>query len=357
LHFLAGGRWNERLAPLLQLLFFLLVADWKAGAASFLHFLAGGQWNERLAPLLQLLFVFFGWRPIEKLVELLFCMFWLAADWTNDWPRSFFFAFFGWPPIERMMGTSCTAFFAFFAVDRLFNQSAPVALLPFVLFCCPPIIWLVCTVYCVCFFTQSSRGRLVRRRSRETFFNSWWRRVHQERRRRDRRQATEFALFLAFFCKLAGVDVKFATTFCLTTISPGLFLIVGGEESTKSIVVKTNRKRRSLRCFLCFFIWLEWTLSSRHWLVWQWSCETFLDFWWRRVHQEHCCQSNRVCTVCCICFLFGWSGRKVRDDVWFDDDLTRLFLVLVEKSPPRASSLRPTASDRVCTVSCIFLFG
>jgi len=168
------------------------------------------------------------------------------------------------------------------------------------------------------------------------------------------------------FCKLAGVEAKFATPSCLTTISPGLFLIVGGEESTKSIVVKTNRKRRSLRCLMrffylagvdakfwidvarlflvlvekspprvssprwttsdrvcavcwvCFFIWLEWRQSLRGRLVWWQSCETFFDFWWCRVHQERHRQdqptaSDWVCIFCCCC---KFAGVDASNKMW-----------------------------------------
>jgi len=66
----------------------------------------------------------FGLQSIQRLAQLLFCI-------------------FGWRPIERMIGTSCAVFFEFFAADRLFNQSAPFTLLLFVLFCCPPIKQLV----------------------------------------------------------------------------------------------------------------------------------------------------------------------------------------------------------------------
>jgi len=68
----------------------------------------------------------------------------------------------------------------------------------------------------------------------------------KQRRRQYRPQATKFALFFFVFLREVRED-----DLCDGDLTR-LYLIFGGEESTKSVVAETEGKRRSLRCLLRF---------------------------------------------------------------------------------------------------------
>jgi len=60
-----------------------------------------------------------------------------------------------------------------------------------------------------------------------------------------------------YFCKFAGVDANVAITSCLMTISPGFFIFLVEKCPPRvSSPRLTDRKRLSLHCFLHFFLYL-----------------------------------------------------------------------------------------------------